>query len=54
MMSIYKTEDGYICYIKGAPDRLTSFFSKFRAEGGNEDEYSKYADQVTQINNGFA
>ena len=32
MISIYKEEDGYMCYLKGAPERLVEFYGKVRVE----------------------
>lgn len=39
MMNIYKTDDGYILYAKGAPERVGEFFSKFRVEEGKEESF---------------
>ena len=42
MMNIYKEEDGYILYAKGAPERLGEFFSLFRVQGGQEENYDEH------------
>ena len=50
MISIYRERDGsYMCYIKGAPDKLLQFFSKILLENGkeadwDEEQTKKYAD----------
>ena len=42
MMNIYKEEDGYILYAKGAPERVGEFFSLFRVQGGQEENYDEH------------
>ena len=42
MMNIYKDEDGYILYAKGAPEKVSSFFTKFRVKGGQEEDYEEH------------
>jgi len=42
MMNIYKDEDGYILYAKGAPERVGEFFTKFRVAGGQEENYEDH------------
>ena len=42
MMNIYKDEDGYILYAKGAPEKVGAFFTKFRAKGGQEEDYEQH------------
>ena len=42
MMNIYKVEDGYILYAKGAPERVGEFFTKFRVAGGQEENYEDH------------
>ena len=42
MMNIYKDEDGYILYAKGAPERVGAFFTKFRVKGGQEEDYEQH------------
>ena len=54
MMSIYKDGDGYICYLKGAPDRLVNFFSKIRLEGGKEEDWEGYNQKFLDQQAAFA
>ena len=54
MISIYKDGDGYISYIKGAPDKIATFFSKFRGEGGNEEDFSNYSQKYVDVQAQFA
>ena len=42
MMNIYKENDGYILYAKGAPERVGEFFTKFRVAGGQEENYEDH------------
>jgi Ca2+ transporting ATPase len=42
MMNIYKEEDGYTLYAKGAPERVGEFFSLFRVNGGQEENYEEH------------
>ena len=42
MMNIYKEEDGYTLYAKGAPERVGEFFSLFRVRGGQEENYEEH------------
>ena len=42
MMNIYKEEDGYILYAKGAPERVGEFFSLFRVQGGQEENFDEH------------
>jgi len=42
MMNIYKDEDGYILYAKGAPEKVGAFFTKFRVKGGQEEDYEQH------------
>jgi magnesium-transporting ATPase (P-type) len=41
-MNIYKEEDGYTLYAKGAPERVGEFFSLFRVNGGQEENYEEH------------
>ena len=34
MMNIFEEKDGYILYAKGAPERVSPFFTKYRTKGG--------------------
>ena len=47
MMNIYKEENGYILYAKGAPERVTPFFSYYRAKGGQEENFEEHAEDLT-------
>ena len=42
MMNIYKTDKGYRLYAKGAPERISEFFTKFLTEGGNEEDFETH------------
>ena len=42
MMNIYKDEDGYVLYAKGAPEKVGAFFTKFRVKGGQEEDYEQH------------
>ena len=46
MMNIYKEEDGYILYAKGAPERVGEFFSLFRVKGGQEENYEDHKEDL--------
>jgi magnesium-transporting ATPase (P-type) len=46
MMNIYKEQDGYILYAKGAPERVSPFFSKFRVKGGNEENFEDHQEEL--------
>ena len=47
MMNLFKDEDGYILYAKGAPERVSPFFEKFRVKGGNEENFEEHAEELT-------
>ena len=47
MMNIYKEENGYILYAKGAPERVSPFFSYYRTKGGQEDNFQEHAEVLT-------
>ena len=47
MMNIYKEENGYILYAKGAPERVTPFFSYYRTKGGQEENFEEHAEDLT-------
>ena len=42
MMNIYKTDDGYILYAKGAPERVGEFFQKFQIQDGKEESFEDH------------
>ena len=46
MMNIYKENDEYILYAKGAPERVGEFFTKFRVEGGQEEDYEEHKNDL--------
>ena len=46
MMNIYKEEDGYTLYAKGAPERVGEFFTKFRVAGGEEEDYEEHKQEL--------
>ena len=47
MMNIYQDEKGYTLYAKGAPERVTPFFSYYRAKGGQEENFEEHAEDLT-------
>ena len=46
MMNIYKEQDGYTLYAKGAPERVGEFFTKFRVSGGDEENYEEHKQEL--------
>ena len=42
MMNIFEEQDGYILYAKGAPERVSSFFSLYRTKGGQEENFDQH------------
>ena len=48
MMQIYKEQDGYILYVKGAPERVIPFFAKYRVKGGNEENFDNHKKDLTK------
>ena len=46
MMNIYKDGDGYILYVKGAPERVSPFFKKYRGADGEEEEYDDHKEDL--------
>ena len=46
MMNIYKEEDGFVLYAKGAPERVGEFFGKFRVAGGQEEDYEEHKQEL--------
>ena len=47
MMNIFEEKDGYILYAKGAPERVSPFFTKYRTKGGQEENFQEHADDLT-------
>ena len=41
-----KKEGSYILYAKGAPERVSPFFTKFRVKGGNEENFEEHKDEL--------
>ena len=54
MMNIYQKDDGYILYAKGAPERVSPFFTKYRVNGGNEENFEDHKDELTNKQAEFA
>ena len=46
MMNIYKDNEGYILYVKGAPERVSPFFTKYRVEKGKEDGFDDHKQEL--------
>ena len=53
-MNIYQKDDGYILYAKGAPERVSPFFTKYRVNGGNEENFEDHKDELTNKQAEFA
>jgi len=54
MMNIYPKNDAYILYAKGAPERVSPFFTKYRVNGGNEENFEDHKDELTNKQAEFA
>ena len=48
MMNIYKEENGYILYAKGAPERVSPFFKYYRTKGGQEENFEEHAEDLNK------
>ena len=49
MMNLFKDEKkegSYILYAKGAPERVSPFFTKYRVKGGNEENFEEHKDEL--------
>ena len=46
MMNIFKEEKGYILYAKGAPERVSPFFSLYRTKGGQEENFEDHQEDL--------
>ena len=46
MMQIFKEQDGYILYAKGAPERVSPFFAKYRVKGGKEENFEEHQEDL--------
>ena len=46
MMNVYKDKDGYILYAKGAPERVSPFFGKYRTKGAQEDNFEDHEEDL--------
>ena len=54
MMNIFQTNNGYILYAKGAPERVSPFFEKYRVKGGSEENFEDHNDDLTNKQAEFA
>ena len=54
MMNIYQTDNGYVLYAKGAPERVSPFFEKYRVKGGSEENFEDHKDDLTNKQAEFA
>ena len=48
MMNIFKGEKGYILYAKGAPERVSPFFSLYRTKGDQEENFEEHAEDLAR------
>jgi len=46
MMQIFKEQDGYILYAKGAPETVSPFFAKYRVKGGKEENFEEHQEDL--------
>ena len=54
MMNIYKTTEGYRLYAKGAPERVGEFFSYFRVQGGDAEDFESHNEQLAKQQEEYA
>lgn len=54
MMNIYKENDEFILYAKGAPERVGEFLTKFRVKGGEEEEFEQHKDELFNAQENYA
>ena len=54
MMNIFQTDNGYILYAKGAPERVSPFFEKYRVKGGSEENFEDHKDDLINKQAEFA
>ena len=54
MMNIYQTDNGYVLYAKGAAERVSPFFEKYRVKGGSEENFEDHKDDLTNKQAEFA
>ena len=54
MMNIYKTTEGYRLYAKGAPERVGEFFSYFRVQGGDAEDFESHKEQLAKQQEEYA
>ena len=54
MMNIFQTDNGYVLYAKGAPERVSPFFEKYRVKGGSEENFEDHKDDLTNKQAEFA
>ena len=54
MMNIFQTDNGYVLYAKGAPERVSPFFEKYRVKGGSEENFEDHKDDLINKQAEFA
>ena len=54
MMNIYKENDEFILYAKGAPERVGEFLTKFRVKGGEEEEFEQHKEELFNAQENYA
>lgn len=54
MMNIYKDNDDYILYAKGAPERVQEFFRYYQAENGEQEEFEAHKEKINQQQASYA
>ena len=54
MMNIFQTDNGFVLYAKGAPERVSPFFEKYRVKGGSEENFEDHKDDLTNKQAEFA
>ena len=54
MMNIYKENNEYILYAKGAPERVGEFLAKFRVKGGEEEEFEQHKEELFNAQENYA
>ena len=53
-MNIFQTDNGYILYAKGAPERVSPFFEKYRVKEGSEENFEDHKDDLINKQAEFA
>ena len=54
MMNIFQTDNGYVLYAKGAPERVSPFFEKYRVKEGSEENFEDHKDDLINKQAEFA